>query len=98
MPRVWVGVFAASHGEVQAMPVTRWLATMGKPIRPDHVYRLTAVYENPTGKMIPEGGMGVMGGILMLGRGNSWPAVDRSHPDYQSDVRAIFGASAHGGH
>ena len=87
-----------SSGEVQAMPVTRWLATMGKPIRPDHVYRLTAVYENPTGRTIPEGGMGVMGGILMLARGARWPAVDRAHPDYVSDVRAIFGAPAHAGH
>ena len=79
-----------SSGAVTEMPVSRFIATWGKPIRPDHVYRLTAVYENPTGRTIPEGGAGVMGGIMLLSRGAHWPSVDPSHPDYVADVRQLF--------
>jgi hypothetical protein len=84
-------------GEVTAMPVSRFVLTGGKAIRRDHVYRLTAVYDNPEGRTIPEGGMGVMGGVLVLSGGSRWPRIDRAHPDYVADVEALFG-SAHGGH
>ena len=84
-------------GEIVGMPVSKFLLSGGRPLRPDHVYRLTAVYDNPTGRTIRDGGMGVMGGVVML-RGRSWPAIDRSHPDYVADVRAIFGEHGHTGH
>jgi hypothetical protein len=60
------------------------------------------VYHNPEGRTIPEGGMGVMGGVLMLPRGGRWPSIDRSHPDYVSDARTLFApadsAAAHHHH
>jgi hypothetical protein len=80
-----------SAGEVRDMPVSMFLWTLGKPIRPDHVYRLTAVYDNPEGRTIRDGGMGVIGGVVVLSRGARWPAVDRLHPEYVADARAILG-------
>ena len=82
-----------SRGEVRAMPVSTFLWSLGKPIRPDHLYRLTAVYENPESRTIPEGGMGVIGGVVLLPRGARWPPVDRRHPEYVVDVRSILGPS-----
>jgi hypothetical protein len=87
-----------STGEVLAMPVSRFVWSGGKRVRPDHVYRLTAVYDNPEGRTIPDGGMGVLGGLMMLPRGQRWPALDRQHPDYLADARALFGAAEGGGH
>jgi hypothetical protein len=81
-----------STGEVLSMPVSRFVLSGGKRVRPDHVYRLTAVYDNPEGRTIPDGGMGVLGGLIMLPRGARWPGVDRTHPDYLSDARFLFGA------
>jgi hypothetical protein len=78
-------------GEVHAVPVSMFLWTLGKPIRPGHVYRLTAIYDNPEGRTIPAGGMGVIGGIVLLPRGVGWPAVDQNHPDFVADVDAILG-------
>jgi hypothetical protein len=77
-------------GDVREMPISLFLWTLGKPIRPDHVYRLTAVYDNPEGRTIPAGGMGVLGGVVLLPRGGRWPAVDRSHREYVADVQAIL--------
>ncbi len=80
-----------STGEVRAMPVSTFLWSLGKPIRPDHVYRLTAVYDNPEPRTIPDGGMGVIGGVVLLPRGTHWPPVDRRHPEYVVDVESILG-------
>jgi hypothetical protein len=79
-----------SSGEVLEIPVSKFVWSAGKPIRPDHVYRLTAVYENPTGQTISEGGMGVMGGLVMLRGDTQWPRVDREHADYLADLHSIL--------
>jgi hypothetical protein len=86
-----------SDGEVRAMPASLFLWSLGKPIRPDHVYRLTAIYDNPEGRTIPAGGMGVIGGVVRLARGHDWPVVDPDHPDYLVDVRSILGIEVNGG-
>ncbi len=78
-----------SAGNILSMPLSSFLWTFGKPIYPSHVYRLTAVYENPTGRTIPDGGMGVLGGIVMLSSG-TWPRVDRNNAEYKKDVEAIL--------
>jgi hypothetical protein len=83
-----------SAGEVRDMPVSMFLWSLGKPIRPDHVYRLTAAYDNPEGRTIPDGGMGVVGGVVVLARGTRWPAVDRQHPEYLVDLQSIVGAGS----
>ena len=79
------------RGEVLEMPVKLFAWSMGKAIRPDHVYRLTAVYDNPERRTIPDGGMGVLGGVVVLSRHARWPAVDRLDPEYVADLRSIVG-------
>lgn len=74
-------------GEVIGMPVKKFFWRLGVPVRPDHTYRLTAVYENPTGEVIPDGAMGALGGVFLPARGARWPSIDPDHPDYQLDLR-----------
>jgi hypothetical protein len=72
------------------MPVKLFLWTLGKAMRPDHVYRLTVVYENPEPRTIADGGMGVLGGVVMLSRGSRWPTVDPRDPEYVVDVHTTI--------
>jgi hypothetical protein len=83
-------------GEVLAMPVKLFVWSMGKPMRPDHLYRLTAVYDNPEPRTIHGGGMGVLGGIVVLSRHARWPGVDARHPEYLQDVASILKTRAEG--
>jgi hypothetical protein len=83
-----------SAGEVRDMPVSMFLWTLGKRIQPDHVYRLTAVYDNPERRTIPDGGMGVIGGVVVLPRRTRWPPVDRLHSEYVVDVESILGTGS----
>jgi len=86
-----------SVGEVLEMPVKLFVWSLGKPMRPDHVYRLTAVYDNPERRTVRDGGMGVLGGIVVVSRRGRWPEVDPRHPDYVGDVEQILGRRAAGG-
>lgn len=78
---------ADSTGEIVAMPVSMFVRRLGLPMRPDHVYRLATVYENPTGQTIADGGMGALGGVVWPTGSTPWPLVDRSNRDYQTDVQ-----------
>ncbi len=81
-------------GHVLSIPVTRlynW-HRLGVHIVPAHRYRVTAVYQNPTGRPIPDGGMGAVGGLFVPDRGTRWPAVDPSDTVYQRDLRATLRA------
>jgi len=60
-------------------------------LTPDHVYRLTAEYNNPTGKVLEDGGMGALGGIVLPQSGKAWPAVARGDSVYLHDVRVQGG-------
>lgn len=74
-------------GDVLAVPTATFLWRGGVTLRPDHVYRLTAVYENPTGHVIPDGAMGTLGGVFLPARGARWPQVARSDSAYRLDVQ-----------
>lgn len=74
-------------GDVSAIPVKNFLWSMGVRIYADHVYRLTAVYDNPTGAPIPEGGMGALGGVVWPSGSEAWPGVDRASAEYKYDVQ-----------
>jgi hypothetical protein len=74
------------NGEVVSMPTHTFLR--GVPVRPDHVYRLTAVYDNPTGHTIAGGGMGAAGGAVIPADPAHWPAVDARDREFQIDLRA----------
>ena len=79
-----------STGEGTSIPSKSFLRSFGLSIRPDHVYRLVAVYDNPTGAPIPDGGMGALGGVIWPSGSAPWPSVDRRNAEYQDDVRVTW--------
>lgn len=81
-------------GDVVAIPTTVFYRRLGIAVRPDHVYRLTAVYDNPTGSAIPDGAMGALGGVFLPERGARWPAADRRNPEYRLDVSVTYPSAA----
>jgi hypothetical protein len=85
---IWEGrPVVDSVGRVVEVPVGHLWKRGGVRVRADHVYRLTAVYDNPTGDTIPAGGMGALGGIFVPGWGEAWPALDPTDPLYVADLR-----------
>ena len=56
-------------------------------LEPSHRYRVTVQYLNPTGQVIPDGGMGVVGGLFIPDRDIVWPATDPSDSLYAQDFR-----------
>ncbi len=86
---IWRAVPAVdATGEVTDIPSTGYWWRFGVPLRPDHVYRATAVYDNPTGQWIPDGAMGALGGVFLPDKMATWPAVDRTTAEYQRDVQS----------
>jgi len=87
-----------SEGHVLSMPVSTFFNwhRLGLHVVPTHRYRVTVAYDNPTGRLIKDGGMGAVGGLLVPDRGVPWPRVDPTDSLYQHDLRATLrlGASA----
>lgn len=80
---------ADASGRIESIPVARlygW-TRLGVHIVPEHRYRVTVSYDNPTGAPIPDGGMGVVGGLFVPDHGVAWPAADRGDSLYQADYR-----------
>jgi len=89
--RIWATApVTDSTGTPVDMPVKKFWWQLGLPIHPDHTYRLTAVYDNPTGHMIADGAMGALGGVILPDDKTQWPAVNRSDPTYQLDKRITY--------
>jgi len=61
----------------------------GLRIRKERTYRVVAEYDNPTGQVIPLGGMAIMGAIFMPDNPREWPALDRSSPGLQADMAML---------
>lgn len=85
-------------GNVVSMAKDYFLWRLGIPLKADHTYRLTATYDNPTGRTLPGGGMGALGGIIVPADGKPWPRVNRNDPEYLLDVKVSTEGSHHGGH
>jgi hypothetical protein len=85
-------------GELVGMPIKKFFWRLGVRIRPNRTYRLTAIYDNPTGKVIPDGAMGALGGVFLPARGTVWPAVDPRSDEYQLDLRVNRGNGGGGHH
>ncbi|HSJ06345.1 MAG TPA: hypothetical protein VK936_06575 [Longimicrobiales bacterium] len=75
-------------GAVAHVPRRTFLGRMGHAIRQDHTYRITVVYENPTGETIPDGAMGAVGGVIRSRRGG-WIAADPDDPLYRQDLTGL---------
>jgi hypothetical protein len=70
-------------GTVVDVPRTTYTLRRGPILDPDHVYRVTVVYDNPTGETLYRAGMGTVGGLIVPQ--GEWPRVDRDHPLYVFD-------------
>jgi hypothetical protein len=81
-----------SAGHVLSIPVGRFYNwhSLGVHVLPTHRYRVTAVYDNPTGHLLVDGGMGAIGGLFIPDRGVVWPAVDPNDSVYQGDLAATL--------
>ena len=88
-----------SAGHVLDLPITRFYNwhRLGVHIVPSHRYRITVTYDNPTGHVIPEGGMGSVAGLFVPDRGAQWPTVNTADPVYQLDLVELFGTGTGSG-
>ncbi len=79
-------------GRVITFPLARFYNwhRLGVHVVPEHRYRLTAVYENRTGRVIRDGGMGAVAGLFVPDHGATWPAVDTRDTLYQRDLAATI--------
>lgn len=87
-----------SVGRVVSVPTSllwNWHG-LGVHIVPEHRYRVTAIYDNPTGRVLKNGGMGLVAGLFVPDRGTRWPAVDVSDTLYQRDLTATLRADQSG--
>jgi hypothetical protein len=75
--------------DVVAMPIGKLygLTRIGAHIVPEHRYRVRVVYDNPTGQVLPEGGMGVVAGLFVPDGDVPWPTINPNDPLYQQDLR-----------
>ena len=77
-------------GQVVSFPTKRFLWRLGVPLDTSHVYRLTAVYDNPTGHAIADGGMGALGGVFLPAHGVTWPPIQAGNAEYELDRKLAY--------
>lgn len=76
---------SARPHHVVRVPVSQLWMKAGIPVKDEKSYRVVAVYENPTGRPAPDGGMGVVAGVVLADPGN-FPPLDREDPAYVIDL------------
>jgi hypothetical protein len=59
------------------------------PIEAHHKYRVVAEYDNPTGKILPQGGMGHINGVFSPNDMAAWPVLDLANADIKRDIDAL---------
>jgi hypothetical protein len=81
-----------AEGHVQQIAPTRFTRwyRLGQHIQPSHVYRVTAFYDNPTGELIPLGGMGSVAGLFIPDRNDRWPRLDPHDPIYRAQIEHLL--------
>jgi hypothetical protein len=83
---LWTG--SGSYDEEGELTgVSRKIYLRGLRLEREHVYRLTAVYDNPTGEVV-RGAMGKIGGVFLPDRLTRM-AADRTDADYLRDWQAM---------
>lgn len=84
---LWVGApILDDSGGLAGVTVGHMYRKLGLKVYPTHRYRATVTYDNPTGQTIPDGGMGLIGGLFVPAV-TEWPAADASNPLYALDRR-----------
>ena len=82
---LWDGFPITENDELAGVTIGRLYRRGGTKITPEHTYRVTVYYDNPSGETITDGGMGVVAGVFMPSMGELWPAVDPNDPLYALD-------------
>ena len=83
---IWEGKpYSDEEGNVNHMPIGNLYKKLGAKLDPDHSYRVTVSYVNPTADTIRAGGMGVIGGVFLPGE--TWPATNPTDSLYVLDRR-----------
>jgi hypothetical protein len=85
-----------TDGQITAMPMKKFITSLGVPVYPGHVYRVTAEYDNTSGEAIPGGAMGALGGVFIPGTPSRWPAVDRNDPQLKIDWELVHTSGGQG--
>ena len=78
------------------LDITRdhFVRSRGPRLQKDRTYRLAAVYDNPTGVTIVDGGMATLAGVIVAEE--PWPEVDRGSEEYLWYLaRELEGVEAH---
>lgn len=85
------------EGHIEKIPMlTHQGKGIGALVDPDHIYRVTAEYYNPTGDVIPNGGMGAVAGVFIPME--PWPPSNPGDPLYRADYEWVLASlSRHGG-
>jgi hypothetical protein len=102
---LWVGYPKVDdEGNLGGVTIGHLYRRLGVRISPEHVYRATVYYNNPTGDTLAAGGMGVVAGVFMPSRGGAWPRADVSNPlyaldrqHYMREVRGSYDVISSGG-
>ncbi len=61
----------------------------GLLLRGGHPYRVIAIYQNPLGRILINGGMAVLAGVFAPDNAALWPALDRRDPGFLADLAAL---------
>ena len=61
----------------------------GLPLLANHRYRVVAVYYNPTGHTLKQGGMASMAGAFVPDDVAEWPQLDPANADVQRDIASV---------
>ncbi len=83
---LWTGYpIYADDGSLSSVTSEVLLSQLGIPVDPSHTYRVTVHYDNPTGDVIEDGGMGLLGGVFIPDESSEWPSADASDELYRVD-------------
>ena len=79
-----------SNGEISKVGRFIWgFHEEALPIEAHHKYRVVAEYDNPTGKTIPQGGMGHINGVFSPNDMAEWPVLDLANADIKRDIETL---------
>jgi hypothetical protein len=87
--RVLFNLHAKQDSTGRVLSVSRQLfgvSGRGRKLEGGRRYRLVVTYDNPTGKVIPDGGMGEAGIGFTPDDASRWPQLDTSDPDIARDL------------
>lgn len=61
----------------------------GIRLKPNHRYRVVGVYQNPTGRTLPNGAMAHIAALFTPDDLRLWPAIDYADPVFQRDLASL---------